>query len=582
MFRRFGGSAGITLVVLAVAMLAAQASAAGTREALRTPRALRFAPGEVVVISDRGVIGAAPGAAPRSRDGRATSLFRSLGLDHARRVGPTPRATKARREEVWLLTSDRSGFDPIAAASALRATGAFLAVSPNYKFGLFYTTPDDLYLIYQWYVDDSGFADVSLPLAWDLERGDTSTVIAIIDTGVDVTHPDLASQIWHNPGEIPGNGLDDDGNGLVDDFEGWDFGTDDNDPKPEYTADASGIDVGFHGTFCAGIAAAATNNGDGIAGAGWSCRIMPLKVSHPDSGITSVAIAGAFLYAVDQGASVISMSFGGPGDPGVPEFFQELADMATASGALCVAAAGNDDDSVRVYPAACDHVLAVAATDFDNARASFSNWGSWVDIAAPGSSMWSTICQNYTFTDVDQFFYIFLFGWDGANPYMYGDGTSFACPLTAGVCGLVRARYPYLTPQLVTQHMIATGDAVAYDEPIGVKLNAFRAVSSVPTAVPLDERAPNAARVDVAPNPIFGSGSIRFALPMAGWAKLALYDSAGRRVRTLLEGDFPAGPQDVRWDGRNDKGARLGAAVYFARLESARATVTTKVVLIAP
>jgi len=581
--RRISEFVAPTLVVLAAAMIAAPASSAAIRApkiAPRpTPRTLPFAPGEVVVMSERGVIDAAVGAAPFSSDARATSLFRSLGLERARRVGPTPRVGGARREEVWLLTSTRPGFDPVTAARTLQATGAFLAACPNYKFGLFSTTPDDLYLIYQWYVDDSGFADVSLPLAWDLERGDPSTVIAIIDTGVDVTHPDLASQIWHNPGEIAGNSLDDDGNGLIDDFEGWDFGMGDNDPKPEYTPDISGIDVGFHGTFCAGIAAAATNNSDGIAGAGWGCRIMPLKVSNPDSGLTSVAIAGAILYAVDKGASVISMSFGGPGDAGVPEFFQELVNIATTSGVLCVAAAGNDDDSVRVYPAACDNVLAVAATDFDNARASFSNWGPWVDVAAPGSTMWSTICQNYTFTDLDQIFYIFLFGWDGVNPYMYGDGTSFACPLTAGVCGLVRSHYPYLTPQLVAQHVIATGDAVAYDHPIGVKVNAFHAVSDVPTAVPLDERAPSAARVDAAPNPVVGSGSIRFSLPTAGWATLVLYDSAGRRVRTLREGNFPAGPQVAHWDGRNDRGAPLGAAVYFARLEAAGTVVTTKVVL---
>ena len=546
---------------------------------LRTPRKLSFTPGEVVVISTRGAIEAPHGAAPRSRSARLTGMFRTLGLNRARLVGPTPRAGSSGREEIWVLASDRAGFDPVSAARALQASGDFLAASPNYKFGLLYTVPDDLYVIYQWYVDDGGVADVHLPMAWDLEQGSASTVIAIMDTGVDVTHPDLASQIWHNPGEIAGNGLDDDGNGLIDDFEGWDFGTGDNAPVPEYTADLSGIDVGFHGTFCAGIAAAATNNGDGIAGAGWNSRIMPLKVSHPVDGITSDAIAGAFLYAIDQGASVISMSFGGPGDPLVPEFFQALADMATNAGVLCVAAAGNDGDSVPVYPAACDHVLAVAATDFDNARAEFSNFGSWVDVAAPGSIMWSTICQNYTFTELDQVFYIFLFGWDGVSPYMYGDGTSFACPLTAGICALVRAHYPFLTPQLVAQHVIATGDAVAYDQPIGVKVNAFNAVSGTPTAVAIDASIPGVARVGAAPNPVLGSGSIQFALPAAGQATLVLYDSAGRRVRTLFKGNLRAGPHAVPWDGRNDGGTPLAAAVYFARLTSRGTAVSTKVVL---
>jgi subtilisin family serine protease len=533
-----------------------------------------------VVIAEEGILDAAPGGAPLSRDARMTGALASLGLERASGVGPTRSTTSSRRERVWLLTSRRPGFDPVAASRALEATGAVLAASPNYRFGLLSTLPDDLYLIYQWYVDDGGFADIHLPQAWDIARGDTSVVIAIIDTGVDTSHPDLASRIWHNWGEIPGNGLDDDGNGLVDDVTGWDFGIGDNDPKPEYTMDPSGIDVGFHGTFCAGIAAAATNNGDGIAGAGWNCRIMPLKVSSPDSGLTSTAIAGAFAYAVDKGASVISMSFGGPGDPGVPEFFQALVDMATTAGTVCVAAAGNDGDSIRVYPAACDHVLSVGATDPDNARASFSNWGSWVDVAAPGSTMWSTICQNYTFTDLDQLFYMFLFGWDGANPYMYGDGTSFACPLVAGVCGLVRARYPYLTPQLVIQQIIATGDAVAYDQPVGVKVNAFNAVSATPTAVAVGERPPAPASVSVAPNPVPGSTAIHFDLPAEGHARLVLYDVAGRRVRTLAEGTLPSGPHIIRWDGRDDRGAPLPAAVYFARLESPGAVLKSKVVLL--
>jgi subtilisin family serine protease len=374
---------------------------------------MSFAPAQVVVVADESAFVGGSGGAPHAGDLRLRGLLENLGLDRARRLGPAARAGATRRDQAWLLTSGRPGFDPVAASRALMATGAVRAASPNYRFGLSFTVPDDLFQIYQWYVDDSGFADIRLPLAWDLAQGDSSVVIAIMDTGVDTTHPDLAGKIWRNPGEIAGNALDDDGNGYVDDVEGWDFGTADNDPKPEHTTDPSGIDVGFHGTFCAGIAAAATNNFEGIAGAGWKCRNMPLKVSHPDSGITSDAIAEAMLYAADQGASVISMSFGGPGDPGVPEFFQALVDVATHAGALCVAAAGNDGDSTPVYPAACDGVLSVGATDFNNARASFSNWGPWVDVGAPGSFMWSSIAQNYELLLSDQLLYILLWGWDG-------------------------------------------------------------------------------------------------------------------------------------------------------------------------
>ena len=533
------------------------------------------------MIADPGVLEVAPGGAPLARGTRAMGILAGLGLNQARGVGPAPQPGSAPRERIWLLRSSRPDFDPVAAARALQGTGLFRAVSPNYRFGLFATIPDDPFLIYQWYVDDGGAADIGLPFAWDTARGDTSVVIAIVDTGVDTGHPDLATRIWHNPDEIQGNGLDDDGNGLIDDFEGWDFAMGDNDPNPEYTADASGIDVGFHGTFCAGIAAAATDNSDGIAGAGWNCRIMPLKVSHPDSGLTSEAIAGAFAYAVDKGASVISMSFGAPGDPGVPEFFQALVDMATFSGTLCVAAAGNDGDSVRVYPAGCDRVLSVGATDFDNARASFSNWGSWVDVAAPGSLMWSTICRNYTFSDLDQLFYIFLFGWDGVTPYMYGDGTSFACPLTAGVCGLVRARYPSLTPQLVIQQMIATGDPVPFDLPIGVKVNAFHAVSMLPTAV-AEEPVVRRMALAASPNPMAGSGGVRFVLTQGGWTRLTLFDAAGRRVRALFQGALPEGQHVIPWDGRNERGVSLPAAVYFVRLETASTVMNAKLVLVTP
>lgn len=577
---------GISLIALLGALLLAP-PADSTPRSLHsaprpTPRALPFTPGDVVVIARAGTLDAdADGRPLASRDPLARALA-AHGIDRARRVDPTPVAGSTRAERAWVLSSRAPGFDPIAASAALRRSGEVLAAIPNYRIGLFFTQPTDVYLPYQWYVDDPNGANVKLPLAWDTARGDTSVTIAIIDTGVDTSHPDLASKIWHNRGETPGNGIDDDGNGLVDDWEGWDFGVGDNDPKPQYTLDPSGIDVGFHGTFCAGIAAAATNNGIGIAGAGWNCRIMSLKVAHPDSGITSEALAGAFAYAADQRASVVSMSFGAPGDPGVPEFFQSLVDMATQAGSVCVAAAGNDGDSVRTYPAACANVLSVAATDGANQRADFSNWGSWVDVAAPGASMWSTICQNYTFTDLDQLYYEFLFNWDSFNPYMYGDGTSFACPLTAGVCGLVRARFPGLTPQLVIHQVITTGDAVAYDHPIGPKLNALRAVTQVPTAVPMEAPAPSLTLAGAAPNPVTGAGRIRFTVPAAARARLAIYDAAGKRVRTLVDGPLPAGAHSIAWDGLDDRGVTAASGVYFAKLESGRAELRSKLVLLRP
>jgi hypothetical protein len=142
----------------------------------------------------------------------------------------------------------------------------------------------------------------------------------------------------------------------------------------------------------------------------------------------------------------------------------------------------------------------------------------------------------------------------------------------------VRARYPYLTPQMVAQQVIATGDVVAFDHPVGVKVNAFRAVSAAPTAVAEDGHAPRLV-LAAAPNPVIEGAAIRFTLPLEGWARLMLFDVAGRRVRTLTQGTLAAGSHVVNWDGLNDKGVKLPSAVYFARLEIPGTVVTTKMVL---
>ena len=580
-------------LVLAALALSASAHAAPPDAALRNrpaaplripPGPPRHAPGEIVVIAEETSL-EVTGGVPRSRHASVAAVLHEHGLGRAR-AHDRERSGRSSRARVWTLSSDKPGFDAVTASRALRATGAVVAASPNYRFGLHFL-PDDLFLFYQWYVDDLSFADIRLPLAWDVERGDSAVTIAILDTGVDTGHPDLAAKMWRNTAEIPGNTLDDDGNGFIDDVKGWDFGVGDNNPDPQATMDSTGIDVGFHGTFCAGIAAAATNNGDGIAGASWESRIMPLKISEPDGDITTEAIGGAFLYALDQGASIISMSFGAHADTGaaadeVPDFFQSLTDLATAQGTLCIASAGNESDSILVYPAAIDEVLGVGASDFNNERASFSNYGPWVDIAAPGTLMWSSICQNYEFNQINQLLYILAFGWDTVNPYMYGDGTSFAAPLVAGVAGLVRARYPSLTPALIRQHLVSTGDVIAYDLPIGPKVNAYTAVSSVPTAVEVVVAAPSALPLHVTPNPFRGSGSVRFELPSRGDARVDVYDVTGRRVRALSRGVRSSGPHAIAWDGRDDRGARLGGGIYFIRLSTGSTSRNAKVVLIDP
>src|SRR3989442_7768650 len=298
------------------------------------PRTARseFSPGELLVaLGDPPALRIGSGARPEAAGAALATTLDRFGLDRVTMVV----RTRAGPPRFLKLTSRRADFDPLEAARALRATGRFRAVCPNYRLHPFATLPNDTDLGLQWYVDDPSDGDVDLPEAWDVEKGGSSVAIGIMDTGVDTGHPDLASRIWTNPGEIPGNGVDDDGNGYVDDVHGWDFGDGDADPNPGPVIDEIGVDEGFHGTFVAGIASAATNNVEGIAGAGWNCRILPLKVADSTGALTSEAVTAAFLYAADQRVSVLNLSFGAAGSPGVPEYFQALLDAADSAGVLC-------------------------------------------------------------------------------------------------------------------------------------------------------------------------------------------------------------------------------------------------------
>jgi subtilisin family serine protease len=393
---------------------------------------------------------------------------------------------------------------------------------------------------------------------------------------VDLGHPDLASKIWTNPGEIPANGIDDDGNGYVDDVHGWDFGDGDADPDPHAVLDASefDLDVGFHGTFVAAIAAAATNNAEGIAGAARNCPVVPLKVVNSAGEITLEAITEAFGYATTSHIEVLNISLGTGDSSGVAQYFQALVDAATAAGVLVVASAGNDGTSDPNFPAACTGVLSVAATDASNGRAEFSNFGPLVRIAAPGAAMWSAIARNYDVDEFSQLFYEVFMGWDGERPYMAGDGTSFSSPLVAGACALVRSRHPEWSPLVVGAHMIATGDAVAYDEPIGPKLNVLRAVTDPTLSAPAASFAHY--EMNVMPNPSSEGAIIRFGLPAAGRARLRVFDCAGRLMREFPSDELSAGAHAISWDGTDESGDPASPGVYVVRLDTPGGTIFRK------
>jgi len=384
----------LPLAGLILIAFSASAHAAPARP-IQVPRGpARCKPGELLVLrADPSRFDLAPNGRLEGREPGLRAVLARHGLTRFAAVDPGVRGGS----QVLRLVSDRSDFDPRVAARELAATGAVRAAAPNLVLDLYETVPNDFYFgIFQWFLRSgatkygAGFSD-----AWDLWKGDTSTVVAVMDIGTDIGHPDLASKISINRGEIPGNGIDDDGDGYVDDTKGWDFGTHDNDPDPTPTFDPTGLDIGFHGTFVAGLVAAAPNNSQGIAGAAWNCRVMPLKVSDSAGEIQLSAVAEAFQYVDIKRPAVLNMSFGTT-DSTARDFLQALVTDATAANVLCVAGAGNSDTSAVAWPAGCNGVLSVGATDETGARAFFSNYGPWVRVAAPGSSMWSTICRNYT------------------------------------------------------------------------------------------------------------------------------------------------------------------------------------------
>lgn len=258
--------------------------------------------------------------------------------------------------------------------------------------------------------------------AWDNTTGSTSTKIAIVDNAVQTTHTDLAANIWVNPGEIANNNIDDDGNGYIDDINGWDAGDNDNNPNPPNTTFS-------HGTHCSGIASASTNNGTGIASIGYNCKIMAVKSTTNSGGSNSISNGfDGVAYAIAAGADVISMSWGGGGSSNTE---QNLLTSAFNAGILCIAAAGNDGVSTVFYPAGYNNVMSVASTGNGGAndqKSSFSNYGSWIDIAAPGANINSTV---------------------PTNAYDIYDGTSMATPLVAGLAGLIYSINPNLTPTQV-------------------------------------------------------------------------------------------------------------------------------------
>ena len=411
-----GGPGGFTLVLrsslLAALVTLAALAGAGSQTAPRAGTSAdafpEYAPGEVLIKLVPGTVGTGGRAEIRpvaTGDDALDRLNRRFGIREmtpALRPRPPAKADQALHRLAGELSAIyrlrlADGVDILEAVAAYRSDPRVVWAQPNY-LSRPCVVPDDSLYGEQW-----ALSTMRMPSAWDIEEGSPEIVIGFVDSGIDYHHQDLAANVWINAGEDLNsngqvdesdlNGLDDDANGYIDDLRGWDF-TDapqfaglgdylerDNDPDD---------DLG-HGTHVSGITAAIGNNGVGTAGLCWHARIMPLRASFRLSVgafLEDDDVSAGIVYAADNGAHVINMSWG---DPRISPIVQDVIAYAYARGCVLVAAAGNVDEEGLFYPGGYDETIAMGASDIYDQRAGFSSFGKNLDVLAPGSNIISTL-----------------------------------------------------------------------------------------------------------------------------------------------------------------------------------------------
>jgi len=373
-----------------------------------------------------------------------------------------------------------------------------------------------------------GLARVAAPAAWDLTRG-AGVVIAVSDTGIDTTHPDLVQNLWTNPGEVPGNGIDDDVNGYVDDVHGWNFVANDADVDDDHG----------HGTHVAGTAAAAGQNGLGVVGVAFEARVMAVKGLGADGNGSDSDLADGILYAVENGARVINASWGA--DSPASPVLEDALDVAHAAGVVFVAAAGNSGSEVdytpftrvdpqqRFFPAAFRQAIAVGAVDHTDARAAFSNYGVKIDVVAPGGGDQpppNQFPQQSILSLKARHAGAAMTG-DGdlvvGGSYLRQAGTSMATPHVSGAAALVLARHPEFVAEQVRQALRHGADDVGapgFDLSSGYgRLNAAGALGVAAPLVahiasPMNHRSFTGDTIDVTGS-AFGAGFASYTLEYA-------------------------------------------------------------------
>ncbi|MBI2410497.1 MAG: S8 family serine peptidase [Candidatus Kerfeldbacteria bacterium] len=336
--------------------------------------------------------------------------------------------------------------------------------------------PDDPNFSDQWHLQEAAAGGINAAEAWDTQTGSRNVVVAIIDTGVDTDHPDIADNLWVNDGEIPDNDIDDDGNGYVDDVNGYDFVDDNGNPSPSPDGrdndGYAGADTGVtHGTHVAGIVAAVGDNGVGLSGVAWHASLMAVQVLDDEGAGTDSAIAAGIQYAVDNGANIVHMSLGGYGSTDVLE---EGVNYAIDHGVAVIAAAGNDGVNINqneFYPICYPQVIGVASTSEAGEASTFSNYGdACVDVAAPGEYIYSTFYSDDN-------------GYGFDNLYGELSGTSMATPVVSGVATLLLSQDPTLSISELHDVITLTADDIDMGSAYGTgRVDAAAAVEGIALA----------------------------------------------------------------------------------------------------
>ena len=364
------------------------------------------------------------------------------------------------------------GFDLMTLLEAYDKLDAVEHVEPDGIHLIFYD-PNDPMLGQQWAI-----AKIEASGAWDITQGDPGIVLGIPDTGVDWDHPDLEADVWLNEAEINGiDGVDDDGNGYIDDYRGWDWVTggylcDIPGGEDCSTPDNNPMDFAGHGSHVGGITSAVTDNGVGIAGLGFNCKIMALRIGWQATnggGYVGMSFAAsAFYYATDNGARGLNCSWGSSNSGGIGV----ATTYAIDNEVIVISAAGNNNNQSPSYLCGRSDVISVAATNSSDHKASFSSYGSWVDVSAPGVSIRSTVFNN---------------------SYDNYSGTSMAAPHVLGLVGLIWSAEPSLRMEEVISRIYDTADDIddlnpGYEGLLGSgRINAYGALAS--TTMPRIETA---------------------------------------------------------------------------------------------